>query len=127
MSNVSAQDLAGHETGDAPSGSATEKPNPASAIELVGHYLLPGLVTSTELFSGFEHARDSGQGDQFLRALRRLNVDAADLLMAWIQGKRPVATILIPRPANANSAQQTLSDGEGAGQSSGGCQPAVTQ
>ena len=78
----------------------TKQSEPLSCYRLLSCYvfLVARLVGTAELFAAYERAQQDGEGEEVLRALRRLSPHAAKLLMAWLQGKRPTATVNIPRP-----------------------------
>jgi hypothetical protein len=63
----------------------------------VESFVRSGLVTAEELFAGYERARATGQAAGFLAALKQRNDKAAELLLAWINGKRAKGTVLVPK------------------------------
>jgi hypothetical protein len=67
------------------------------APDPVESFVRSGLLSAEELFVGYKRARDVGQGAEFVATLKKRNGKAAELLLAWINGKRANTTAYIPR------------------------------
>jgi hypothetical protein len=65
--------------------------------DVVALYVLPGLVSAAGLFAGYQRACEAGHGEVFRSGLRQRNPKAAEVLDAWLAGKRFSETVLIAR------------------------------
>jgi hypothetical protein len=65
--------------------------------DIVTLYVLPGLVSAADLFAGYQRACEASHGEVFRSTLQQRNPKAADVLDAWLAGKRSSETVLITR------------------------------
>src|SRR5262249_55432249 len=76
------------------------KEPPEPAPDPVESFVRSGLLSRQELFAGYERAREAGREAELLATLKQRNNKAAEILLAWIDGKRGNATAYVPRSVN---------------------------
>jgi len=79
----------------------SEMPQDTPRSNVIEAYMLPGLVGSDNLLTGYKQACAAGEGSVFKQELQRRNPKAAEALEMMLSGKRGPISVLVPtEPTN---------------------------